>query len=443
MIDTVFQDHRLQHLLKNYLMNSPYSYRLRRLENCGCYCDITNGVHVISNGEQSRILGIRMCNSSWGCPVCTAYMMRKYSTRIGCAIDALAQQENLAAIMLTLTIFHTKEQSLQQTLDILTESYKSLTKNLYWRRKKANSDKYYQTSGTYQQFYKHFNITHSIKSIEITYGQHGWHPHYHILLFVPKNKLNEVLSWENSLLDYWRSIEDRMAKKILSPKQYEIRDLLSWKSDINRVSYIDGNKSGLYISKTKDNKVLQMCSGDYICGWGANNELTNSSNLKTANNGHYTILQLLEQGLLNNNQQLLDKYIEFMLEQTKRRLHKIDFSRTGINAIIALWKNTETYKETIKQKKIAIATKESTKPFHTVCWFSKSQWYNICFENDYNGVPLIPLIIAFSKYPDAFNLISELMIVNNLSPPLPHHPAKNLDWAEIFNNRFNEFINAA
>lgn len=446
MFNNTFQNHRIQRLLKQKLAGSEYSYRMRSIENCCVMSDKTNGVHVLSNGTDTKILGVKHCNHSWGCPCCTPLQMKKFANRISAAIDALAQTQNLAAVMFTFTVFHTKEQSLQQTLDILTQSYTALVKNLYWRRKNSKGD-YYKTCGVYQQFYQTFNITHTIKGVELTYGEHGWHPHYHILLFVPKNKLNDVLSWEQNILEYWRAIEDRTAKKILSPKQYEIRDFLSWKSDNKRISNVDGMKSGFYISKNSDNTIRQFSSGNYICGWGGDNELT-ASHMKTANEGHYSLLQLLEIGVdfsPNDNNEMkqfrkncYDKYIEAMLEIKRRRLHRIDFSRTGINQIVTMWKNTQGYKDLIAKKKLDIATNMKTKRFHNICWFSKQQWLKICWINDFGNVPIIPLIVRFACYDNGFELICQLMEVNNLSPPLEKHPCIN--WEDIFNERFNNQI---
>lgn len=426
-----FQSHTLQYYLKNKINNSKvYHYKLRQLANCGVVGEVTNGVHVLSNGTDTRILGVKMCGHSWVCPACTAKKMAKYSRRVGAAIDALSEQ-GYAAFMITFTVFHTKSMTCKQTYELLRKTFHSMTKQANWKRKKKDGSGFYVSSGVWNNFIRDFNIRHTIKTLEVTYGKHGWHPHIHMLFFVEKKRLQEIAKVEESLVEYWEKHCDKIAKEIFTPKQYEIRKFLESKTDRE-----DAEHKSVYISKDDNGNILQVHSGDYICGWGANNELTGGAKeLKVARKDNLTPLQMLQQAydLEYSNPILSRRYLRLYFHLAwfliSHRVHRIDFSRTGLNAITQNWINSEGYKELYKKKCQSL----NVAPYHTVCWLTLRTWREVCYINDYLRIPIIPLIVRFATYDNGFELISELFKVNNLPPPLEKHAV--YDIAEAFNDR--------
>ena len=418
------QDYSLHWELRQMINASPYSYQLRTLANCGTLTDI-NGVHVLANGKNVKFLGNRFCNNSWGCPACTARKMSKYSARISCAIDALAQQ-NKAAVMITYTVFHTKQYSLDEMLTLLSSCWNKLQKNAYWKRQKNNGS-YYTKGGTYSNFISEFNIKHTIRATEITYGEHGWHPHLHVLYFVDKKDLPRVVQWEQKLIDTWLDIENRTAKEIFTGKTLEVRNML------NERYHRNSSHQGVCISKTETGETLQIKSGDYICGWGGNNELTGGSatELKPAHEGHLTLMQMVFKALTENDKDLFDIYCQALITLTKRRQHRLDFSRTGLNAIVAQYKNSVGYQELLKKKRTDELARQNIRPYSTVCWFTKQQWLDISITEKYSQKRILPMIAKLANKPNAFDLICRLMQYYNLSPPLPNSPG--IDISKSYN----------
>lgn len=437
--DQVFheiEDNRLHRFLKKAIISNPNWYsKLKTLLYCGSrnikVQGGSNGVHIISNGKHTRILGIKRCEQSWVCPVCTAYEMRKHSQNIGAGITKLKEQD-LVPIMITFTVFHTIQESAAEVLKVLKETFTKFTKNATWSRKKKNGDGYYESSGQWNQFYKYFEIKHNVKVMEVTYGKHGWHPHYHNLYWVPKSKLSEVAAWEEDLKAQWRKYEDDIAKKIFSEEHYKLRCEMYKRCDIKHTKQ-EGYTEGLYISKDAKGQARAMEAADYICGWGAEDELTGTdkkqAGLKKGKNGHYTLNEMLNRAY-NGDEKLLEKYMEWAVLVISTRTHRIDYSRTGLKNLILEYKRTEAYRDCMKKKRTHIAAEIA--PYHTVAYFKSEDWQEICWYDITSEVPIIELIICFAKYANGYELIKETMEVNNL--PLPYEKAPGVDMAELFND---------
>lgn len=434
MLDDVHSSMLAQWLKKKIRAHSYYHYKLKLLVNCMTYADPKQGVQVISNGKDSRILGPRACNHSWACPECTARQMKKYSTRIAAGIDALAKQ-GYAATMFTFTVFHSAMMSCEDSFQLLLKSWAIFDKNKTWSKKRQTpikklqknnikGDTYY-SSGAWSRFYQEFHCNHTVKTLETTYGKHGWHPHIHMLIWVKNEDLQKVGEWEEKLNEAWASAVDKAAKAIFTQKQYEIRKFLESKTTRD-----DAQHLGLYISKTDEGKVKRWSSGDYLCGWGGENELTGLG-MKVARNDNMSPFQILEKAhdlettdIIQSNR-LLELYLNFAWTVIKSRISRVQFSRTGLKKIIDTHLQTEEFKTILKKKKESL----SIGTYRNIAWFTKKQWCDICCSDN---IYLIPLIKRFATYENGFDLICELCIVNNLAPPLTtKHPV--IDFANAFN----------
>ena len=433
MNDDIHSSMLHQWMKKQIRIHPFYKDKLKTLINCMTYADNRLGVQIIANGQYARIIGPRPCNHSWACPECTARQMRKYSTRIGAALDAL-KKENYAATMFTLTIFHTRTQSCEESFTLLRKAWNLMDKQKTWRRKKKDGT-YYVNAGVWSQFHNEFQFTHHVKTLETTYGNHGWHPHIHMLIWFKKDDLQKLAEWEEKLNEEWARCVDKAAKLLWGDQsdKYRIRKFLESKDTRE-----DSEHLGLHISKTKTGKIKEWSSGDYICGWGGNNELTGLG-MKIARKDNMTPFQILEKAHdlqysdPDKSQKLINLYFDFAYTTLKHRISRIAFSRTGLKKIIDDYMRTESYKECIKKKKDSLAIKR----YRNIAWFTKKQWSDIC---NHENIYLIPLILNFANVPDdpifgvgAFDLISELLEVNGLDPPFwIKHPS--IDFATAFND---------
>lgn len=434
-------DYRLHNWLRNKLASDPRRHFVKYLWYCG-RGGTPDGVNILTNGVEAKAVGMQFCQSSWLCPVCTPRKMSKFAAKISCAIDALSHQGQ-AAFMITFTQFHTKSISCEDLFAIICEAYTNMIKKANWQRKRVVKGKkqvnnvtgeFYSSNGVWGNFIKEFNIRHSVKSLEVTYGEHGWHPHYHVLFFMDENRLQEINEWLPKLTDYWSKTLLKYQKKYITEEKYgnsaEIFFSLQKKYN-NRIAKGEIYHQGCFISLNEDGSVHRVSSGNYVAGWGGEDELAGTPNLKTAQVGHFTPLELLYQAAIENDNDAWEKYMELALALHKHIRHRIDFGRNGINQIIRDWMKSNEYKEEIKKNITSLYKEGRLKKFKMVCWFTKEQWSNIWQIDTFDGYPLIYLILRFATYQDGYSLICELLEEFNLPPPLRQNP--KYDMAEIFN----------
>ena len=390
------KDYRLQKVLKNAIRSkcSPADrVALKTFLNCGTKSVNNYGVAILSNSHYSRLSGARMCHNAWACPVCSAFVMARYATRIAAAIDALKKE--YVPIMITYTIFHSKNDSCQQAFDLLFGT---------WKRYQGGC----RSGGVYSNFLRDCEIKHYVRCAEVTFTENGWHPHLHVLYFVPKSKLHIAAAKEMALREAWKSFEMKEMERISSYTKY---DAFKISKELHGET-----AAGVYLSKDEKGNPVIMKSSDYVCGWGADKELTGNylkeATCKTSRTPHQLIMQASD-----GDQMAIQLYLEFAKYVVKHKRRRVDFSRTGLNAIITNYMNSEGYKEVIKKKRTQL--QEEGAAWQTVIWFSNDDWYEIC-QND---LPLVFMMLCFAKYQNGFELIAELLAINNVRvTPLKQDP---------------------
>lgn len=394
------KDYRLQKYLRKAIMNqknSNHRFILRTLYHCGerAGSDIT-GVAVAANKRHSRIIGAKMCKNSWACPVCSAIQMSKKAAQISAAIDALKDTHN--AIMITFTVFHSKNDTCQQIFDLL---YKTWAKVTYVSR---NTDGKLSRFG---KFLKDLDIKHRVRCGEATYTPNGWHPHFHCLFWVPKKNFDKVLKYEESLREAWREAQEKVMGQIYGYAKYNA---------FYESERLHGEAAaGVYISKADGKPTIQK-SSDYLCGWGADKELTGNYQKQATNPDSLTMYQLLEKAS-NGDKQAEELYLEFARYIIEFKHRRADISRTGLKEIIQNYINSNGYKEVMKKKRMQYA--EDAGAWQLVAWFSKEDWYKI-YNSDIDAVAEI---LALARLPDGYNLICKFLAENNIDcHPLPYDP---------------------
>lgn len=146
----------------------------------------TIGVHASREYGSAFYSGVMNCGSVWACPVCAAKVQERRREEVAKAV-AWADAQGLQAAMVTLTFPHYAWQQLLELLEQQKTALKILREGSPWTRfKKATG---------YQGL---------IRSLELTFGQNGWHPHTHELWFVDAGtdaemmKKTVILRWKNS-----------------------------------------------------------------------------------------------------------------------------------------------------------------------------------------------------------------------------------------------------
>jgi len=141
--------------MKKYRVSSCMSFKPRPGEE--------RKVEIVKHGERLRFTNIEVCGSVWTCPVCNSRISYERRRELQFAVE----NSGAHVAMLTITLSHSKKDPLADVIKALRKAVNS-TKSGRW----------------YQAWLEDHKIIASASSLEITYGQFGWHPHLHILLFM-------------------------------------------------------------------------------------------------------------------------------------------------------------------------------------------------------------------------------------------------------------------
>lgn len=111
--------------------------------------------------------GLQTCGSVWACPVCAAKISERRRIELLGAMDA-HKAAGGAVLLLNLTMPHSMGDDLADML----------------RRQARAVDIVLRGSKAAKRLYASIGCVGTVRAWEVTYGQNGWHPHFHILLFV-------------------------------------------------------------------------------------------------------------------------------------------------------------------------------------------------------------------------------------------------------------------
>lgn len=214
------------------------------------------GVDIVRNPEtnSAHFVGLEQCSRVWTCPVCAQRITNQRRKELSAALAA-AKLRGWTPVLVTYTLQHRSSDLLAHTMDALQRSLRDFKSGKAW------------------QTIKHeYGVQGGIKALEVTYGENGWHPHVHELMFldVPKDRLN-VPALQNWLADRWLAM---LARHGMS------------------ASYVHG----------LDVRTADSAIADYIAkwgkepreqSWGAEHEIARAPNKKGHRDG-LTPFQLLE-----------------------------------------------------------------------------------------------------------------------------------------------------
>ena len=132
--------------------------------------DKNDGVGVTFNKfrNKANYTNVMRCANAWGCPVCAAIISEHRKCEVKDAMDWWKKQGG-SVLLLTLTVPHYSDTDIKQLK-------KDLKKGLWQVFKGVRASK---------DMFERWQIKHYISCFEITHGINGFHPHYHVLLFVP------------------------------------------------------------------------------------------------------------------------------------------------------------------------------------------------------------------------------------------------------------------
>ena len=175
--------------------------------------------------------GLIVCGSVWACPVCASKITEKRRQELTEALET-TKSHGGAVVMLTLTVPHYGHHKIKNVVDGLSRAYVKFGNRKGFKRVSAS-----------------IGLFGRIRALEVTYGRNGWHPHFHILLFLSSPlSARQIKLVELDLLKQWQSA--CVASGLPEPNKHGL-------------SLDDGTNAAAYVSK-----------------WGLENEMT-KGHLKT------------------------------------------------------------------------------------------------------------------------------------------------------------------
>lgn len=181
--------------------------------------------------------GLVTCGSVWACPICAAVVQERRRDEIAQAID-WAYQQGLQPVMITFTFPHQAWDSLPDLLERQADAFRRLRRGSVWQRLKDR-----------------MGYRGLIRALELTHGEHGWHPHTHELWLVSADV-----------------------------KADELRDVVvrRWADMCERAGLLTADKRAAFMQHAVDVKGWCTAS-DYLAKqddskhWGADRELAKAS----------------------------------------------------------------------------------------------------------------------------------------------------------------------
>lgn len=224
--------------------------------------------------------GLATCGSVWACPVCTALIQEGRRKEIAQAID-WAYPHGFQPVLITLTFPHRHWQSLAELIEGQSQALKYLRNGSPWQR-----------------FKEKFGYQGHIRSLELTHGVNGWHPHTHELFLLSSTaKAADVLL---AIADMWLSACVRAGLVDLSDVD-QVRDFRAYAVDVK------GNCSASdYLAKQDDSR-----------HWGVDRELAKASTKAGRAKGEHPfgLLAIAAEG----GKQAGAKYLEYIEVMKGRR----------------------------------------------------------------------------------------------------------------------------
>jgi hypothetical protein len=264
----IAHDHPIESRLERWILQSAVKKLLpeKRVAKCCRLRAITNStIKVLYNSvnKTAHFGGLQTCGSVWDDPVCAVKISeRRRVDEVAPAMQAWESQGG-QCLLLTLTHPHHKFNSLADLLEGEQKAMSRLTGCKALRR-----------------LFKSIGFKGSIRAWEVTYGDNGFHPHFHLILFVSQSLCLPLDSLESKLYDLWANA-CRLAKLPIPDRAHGVK-------------LHDGSNAKTYVSKG--------------C-WGLDREIT-KGHLKKSKNGR-SPMDLIRSYVFDGDKQSGALFVEY------------------------------------------------------------------------------------------------------------------------------------
>jgi len=140
--------------------------------------------------------GLQICKSVWHCPVCAAKISERRREELTEALRIWSEQhttEDRRLLLVTFTLQHSIGDDLSVILGALRRARRLLVSG---RGAKYLSDDY--------------GVIGMVRSLEVTYGSNGWHPHLHVIMLFDREV--PIIPFEIAIKDRWRQCVEKAGR---------------------------------------------------------------------------------------------------------------------------------------------------------------------------------------------------------------------------------------
>lgn len=133
---------------------------------CRCrrsHDDVT--IHKSKDHGRAFYGGLFTCGSVWSCPVCAAKIAERRRSELQTGTQS-AQAMGYKVVLATLTVPHGLGDDIKSMLDSMSAAWRFMT-----------------MSRGYKELRGYAGIVGTVRALEVTHGQNGFHPHFHVLIF--------------------------------------------------------------------------------------------------------------------------------------------------------------------------------------------------------------------------------------------------------------------
>jgi hypothetical protein len=172
-----------------------------RLTHCRVHrAFLAEWVAIVQRDGVSAYSGLQTCGSAWVCPVCSAKVRHERTLQL--AHVAMKQLDSGGGLTFpTLTLAHVQRDPLAVTLNHVLEGFRYVTGHRLYRNLRQS-----------------LGIEHVCKTVEITHGYNGWHPHIHGLMFsTAPLTLEQTRDVMATLWRLWNTYAEKNRLRVLIP----------------------------------------------------------------------------------------------------------------------------------------------------------------------------------------------------------------------------------
>lgn len=182
-----------------------------RFQGCHRWRSAGSHAQIVWSGKNlAHWGGLQTSSSVWCSPLSAAAIARVRQVEVEQAVKSWTEsQKGRSVAFLTLTLRHSAQNSLTELWDALSYCWRGITGTASWRGGvRMDGDK------------KTYGIRHFVKSVEITHGKNGFHPHLHVLLFIerPLDK-RQLRTLKDRLFSRWSAAAERKGLKAPTPER--------------------------------------------------------------------------------------------------------------------------------------------------------------------------------------------------------------------------------